>query len=634
MSDSDQRFAYSSLVVVLNFLMFFLGIFLIEPFENGIYFNYTFVFITFFIGIFSTVGLSFRHKSLIGGLLLGLSTSSSYWIGFLTGVLITKLYPTSISVLYDYGFYALAVITSFSILGLFFGFLGYISDQLFVEKPVTEVYVFRDYWSNVFSLGKNNRRELNQLDQRLSRRIPWRLDIRTWWIRLIQKILEPKPELVFVHHQVAKSGHKSDSMLASSFRPGDVFDVSSGSRLSSDVIDPLYLVAKYKPSIMNMPAISQTLGGGRKMAVEELVSRALGRFLKSKILWFSYFTVSLALFFSVLSYFESNFIISPVNRTTILVTCLLLSAMTFLFVWRLRRLSLELFEKRPDERILLFSLYLILFLLYGTYYQFIVSIDEVMLNIKTLFDMGVGPWVIWIEWLVVLSVILGLAYIFIHRECEVSNIYFYDRKASRALNTSIFPYKDERDEPIWLREEDDSGLYWVIRFMYYWPYEITVIPHPDWERIEVWVDAKTGEAKWVVSDYHYRELWYKVECDLIDKGLAVSFLTNFHTPIPFVKPDDVEKIAIMLEQSNRNLVKTLLSGKTEFKNALLEEDDPWTKIHPPDWIEKFGLKGVAASFCSKLKWSYWKYPWGIDNIEKYTSEPSFEIEEQPIEQKK
>jgi hypothetical protein len=137
-------------------------------------------------------------------------------------------------------------------------------------------------------------------------------------------------------------------------------------------------------------------------------------------------------------------------------------------------------------------------------------------------------------------------------------------------------------------------------------------------------------VKWVVSDYHYRELWYKVEGDIADEGLVVGFLTNFHTPIPFIKNADIQTITSILKQSGRNLVSLLLRGKIDVgENLISTEEETWTRIHPDHWIEKFGLTGIAASFCSKLKWSYWRYPWGTDNIQKYSSYPSVKPDEQP-----
>ncbi len=274
---------------------------------------------------------------------------------------------------------------------------------------------------------------------------------------------------------------------------------------------------------------------------------------------------------------------------------------------------------------MVFVIYLILFMFYGLYYQVITSMDLVILNIVSLFDIGTGPWVIAIKWFLFFTAILTLTYIFIHRECEISNVYLYDSTAKSELNNSTTPYRDDKDKPLWLQKEE-SNLYWVLRFMYFWRYELTLIPHPDWERVEVWVDAKTGDAKWIVSDYHYRELWYKVEGDLKSKGLHVGFLANFHTPIPLVTEDEINRFTNVLGQNKKNLMKMLISGKYLFGEATSKK---YHEIHPSNWVQKYGLKGVAANFCSELNWCYWRYPWGTDNTSKYLNYPSTLPEEQP-----
>jgi len=623
MSDSAGKFTYSSLVVGLHFLLFFLGVFASIPVENGIFFNYTFIFITFFIAIFVTVGISFVNKSPVGGFFIGLTQSSSYWIGFLTGVLITGMYPSSLDVLNAFGMYALTVTGAFSVLGLFFGLLGYISDHIFTGSTVVETYVFRDYWSNVYTLGKNAKREFNNIDRQLTN---IHISLKDWWKNLIWKTRKPKSELIYIQKATSKLARSPQTENCI----GDVFDISSGDHLFSDIIDPTDLVSAYRPSILNMPAISTRLGGGRKLALEEVISRFLGWFIESKFLWVPYMFLSALLTFSLFSYFQDYVRINGITLyqsdiNNIATTCILLSVLTLYFVWQFRGLSRDLFNKRPDERLLSFSIYLILALLYPLYYQVIVSIDVVILNISTLFDVGSKLWIIWIEWLSVLTAILGIAYIFIHRESEVSNVYLYDTSSSGNEKSSTTPFKDARDEPFWLKY-DDTKVYWVLRFMYLWRYELTLVPHADWERVEVWVDARNGNAKWIVSDYHYRELWYKVEGDLKDNGLIIGFLTNFHTPIPFVTSDEILGFTTILDQRIRDLLKILVSGKIDLNKT---DGNPWPVFHPPEWIEKFGLTGIAASFCSNLKWVYWRYPWGIDNIKKYSTYPSTMHEEQP-----
>jgi hypothetical protein len=162
--------------------------------------------------------------------------------------------------------------------------------------------------------------------------------------------------------------------------------------------------------------------------------------------------------------------------------------------------------------------------------------------------------------------------------------------------------------------------------MYFWRYELTLIPHKDWERVEVWVDAKTGEAKWIVSDYHYRELWYKVEGNLRGKGLHVGFLANFHTPIPYVTEEELRRFTDILSESKRSLLRLLASGRLPIVGSI---EKNYCVSHPADWVEGFGLKGLAANFCSDLNWCYWRYPWGIDDVDRYREYPSALPKEQP-----
>jgi hypothetical protein len=75
------------------------------------------------------------------------------------------------------------------------------------------------------------------------------------------------------------------------------------------------------------------------------------------------------------------------------------------------------------------------------------------------------------------------------------------------------------------------------------------------------------------------------------------------------------------------LLSIFISGKIEIGEM---RKTSYSQKHPPSWIEKYGLKGLAANFCSNLNWCYWRYPWGIDNHTKYLTYPSTVIDEQPI----
>ena len=626
------KYTYSSLVMGLNFILFFIGfLFYVvnSPNQDLTGFEFSSNFLIFFMIVVLFISfVSFINQSPLGGVIVGISFSATFWVGFMTDQLVNYVIGQNAI---ETGFYLIYIIIAslaFTSFGLFFGLLGYTSDQLLVENPVSETYIFRDYWSNVYSLGKSARREFNKLDQKLTRIHPLAKD---WWKQQIRRATESRPELMHVN-QSKKIEAKDEKK--GRWAIGDVYDIASGEKLYEDIISPADLVGVYKPSILNFPETSNSIGGAGRLAFEEIISRFLGWFINSKMLWVPYLMASGLVTYLI---YRNYTILFPDQLSDImdgisalLIASILLFAVIIYLVYIFRNISLEIYKKRPDVRILLFTVYVIILLIFGLYYQVIASASATTQSIQKIVVDGspdtLLPWTTTITYVGVFTIILTLAYLFIHRESEVSNIYLYDGQQSHDEKTSTTPFKNESDKPFWLND-DGKPLYWVIRYMYFWHYEITLgLPHPDWERVEVWIDAKTGDAKWIVSDYHYRELWYKVEGNLRDKGLYIGILANFHTPIPIVNDSEIETVTSIFNQNKKTLFKILLNGRLnigEPKRLGLRDR------HPPSWIEKYGLKGVAADFCSSLNWFYWRYPWGIDNYSKYLSYPSTVFEEQP-----
>ena len=76
-----------------------------------------------------------------------------------------------------------------------------------------------------------------------------------------------------------------------------------------------------------------------------------------------------------------------------------------------------------------------------------------------------------------------------------------------------------------------------------------------------------------------------------------------------------------------------LSGKLkEISDSLQQLEDNkkfWAIIHSKEWIRKFRLHGLAADFCSKLPWTFWRYPYGLEEPEKYSRKPAANLEDQP-----
>jgi len=83
----------------------------------------------------------------------------------------------------------------------------------------------------------------------------------------------------------------------------------------------------------------------------------------------------------------------------------------------------------------------------------------------------------------------------------------------------LFPYRSGH-EPYWL----EGKFYWVWRYVTLAPAELMKFWEKDWERLEIWVRAdgeQRGRIEWVVSDWHYRELWYKYDAFMGNRARAV-----------------------------------------------------------------------------------------------------------------
>ncbi len=84
----------------------------------------------------------------------------------------------------------------------------------------------------------------------------------------------------------------------------------------------------------------------------------------------------------------------------------------------------------------------------------------------------------------------------------------------------------------------EADAYWVYRYVWYWPLEITFpLPHDDWERADIWVNARTGKIEWITSDYHWRELWYQNAVKVRGVNPIIDFLFNWNTPEPLTVKD-------------------------------------------------------------------------------------------------
>jgi len=609
-------YARYAAVTLSGLILFFMGT--LQAFMEG------YELIPIFALFLLTAIISFHNKTPSGGILYGVFTSVSFLLGQFLSIVIVELsllaggsgaldegFPVFVRVVSVYVPNMVAFAVAFASLGLFFGLLGYIFGRSSPDTVLNAPRSYRDYWSSIHHLGKSEKREYSDLDRRFS---SWSATKKGWWKGIASGIAQPAPDLFFLPRKIRKGSNV--------FGSGDLYDLSTGRMLGNGLVNPTDLVAKYRPFVLKIPEYSTKAKGVRRLAFENILKNFLKRVVPSKAV-FVFFVVLSGLFVSS-AYLGKMGSISFFMTAFSLVVGIALSAATLLLAWSWGNKSKELFEKRPDERLLILVVYVVLALLYGFFYQ-------MSLNLPLPSDPAdrVAVWGVWIGWFFALSFVLGLSYILIHREVEVVNTYFYDNRKPAGPVVRSSAYKDPADEPFWLKQEKVES-YWVIRFMYFWRYEIAKVPHSDWERVELWVDAANGALKWVVSDYHYRELWYKVKGEL--DSLYVSFFVNFHTPVPVLEVDEANAISKALNRNARSLLATTITGRSkeivEELNRLLD-NDVWKKLHPAEWITDFGLKNVAAGFSSKLPWRFWRYPHGLEAPERYLDEPAAKPEDNP-----
>ncbi|MHA1579314.1 MAG: hypothetical protein ACTSUQ_06775 [Candidatus Freyarchaeota archaeon] len=237
-----------------------------------------------------------------------------------------------------------------------------------------------------------------------------------------------------------------------------------------------------------------------------------------------------------------------------------------------------------------------------------------------------------IIFLLAASFILGLSGVQV-LGLERFTLYLY------ASEGPLFPYKRREDAPVWV----EGKYYWVMRFVYLWPGEFTVaarsLYHEDYERVEVWVNAETGVLEWIVGDYHWRELFYRVPDDGKDHQIVVNFNTNFHTPeIALLHPEELADFQV--EEPLRaafNLSKDLIKRGRErtrelFKavgervsSAVTRKEIKYAVKTRSEYVDDYlvdiapGVRRVAANVCAKLPWSFWRYPLGVPTINPQTN---------------
>ena len=464
-------------------------------------------------------------------------------------------------------------------LGAFIASLGGLYEYLNrVSKPLKRkssagnaVYVFRDYWSNRQVFDKNRFPEDPSLD--------------------------------------LSSGDKPHSIIPPELylsHKGDRVDVVDGYRnriLASDLLNPEYLAARFEPVWNPIPLAIE-----RKMTKSVMPLSVALSILSILLCLVNIIPLVEPVLTGLQTVTLTNllFFITGVGAVLFntVFPVLLVFILGFMLIGRVRRLR----DTKPESSLTLLFLFLFMPLLtFGT-----VSVS---------YNLTIGNVDIAKVWMPILLV--SLIFLFISslriRDFENVSIYLYQN----AYN-EMAPLWYQQDMPIWAQ----GDFYWVFRYMYFWPVEMTIpLPHTDWERVEVWVNARTGQAEWITTDYHYRELWYQIVGSV--PRIFVDFDPNFHTPLPITFNDELDSIQQVLFQRLSVIshigsqMRYISKGKwynlwvgISFESQLRSA---FRQMHPEELLTRLTGSKMLAERLASLHWRNWRYPQGADRKDVYSA---------------
>ncbi|MEM1511841.1 MAG: hypothetical protein QXN15_04705 [Candidatus Jordarchaeales archaeon] len=664
----DLKFSLKNPKVILPFIAFssiplivgkYANIYYLSP-TRMVFFNWSIttneiLVVAFIYSLLSSPLPSFFSKRFWSGAVVGGTTSLSSFIGLLgrgTETLLHDLIWLPYYVTVEGGIKnSYLAATTMASLFIFVSFLWggfwasagristYTSPPVEITEPHMKAYVFRDLWSNFFLHGKNKVKEFEEKsEKKITAKLKSILGLKSYvTYEKMDRVPRgeippmPEPELEIIPLEDNKCKIR----------------VIGTNDVLGPFINPDYLEQKYEP-IWNPLALmyQATIVKGFIPLLVMVISVAAVLSLLNISPWIPIW-------------------ISPLRPFVMTgQTWLLIGSSFFLFIvliafaayWAKK--SLPALSTRPECAPAIFVIGLLAAALFVFLEYFTIRLAE-FLNIGIvsspyLLLLGLSPaqwisnWLSFFEYnttlvlfeynrvfsaclygsafLVVAALLIGISGVQVIG-LERYNLYFY------ATNGFLFPYKNRHDAPVWL----EGNYYWVMRYIYLWPGEFTLSSKAlyaiDYERVELWVNAETGELEWVVSDYHWRELFYRVPPDGKEHHIIVDFNPNFHTPeITPIHPEDLIKYKspkalgeILMDSAKKIARRTKeLFASIRFRLFPEEEKKKIKKAFKArvDFTEKFlidigpGLRRLCAHVAASLPWSFWRYPLGVHSVKE------------------
>jgi hypothetical protein len=580
------------------------------------------------IGVLAIVALvSFSVRNAYGGLVVGFLISLVYYsvaaakdpsseilavfaIGVSNWVRPEGLDVTLQSYYISYGFGFFIAALWGSIWGVLGKYMIY-SRPPKLEEKVTEAHIFRDLWSNYFIFGKNTRPEFRLKEEAgttmtegaalteqfapskaKGKYVTYRyLDRKKRFERVPASIggliVEPlEGEKCKVYERVYKARGQEDKVPVGEF------------------LDPKPLFDKYRP-----------MWSPFAFALREYAVKVLSPFVILPII------IGLVIFSPViLSAYAYIFSGSAgAGAGWILIAEAVIGAILIYFILRWRRRLGSALKAHPEGALA----FLFVGAIAGVLFVFsLYMLSQVALVVQSgTIDAFSSFTTSAIVILLILSIFTSASTVQILGVDNV-NMYFYDDEEK-----DVKPYKHEYDKPVWLK----GSHYWVFRFMYFWPFEMTPslkgFGHEDFERVELWINAESGKPEWTVSDYHWREIWYKIPEQKGDVAIQVNFTKNFHTPVmsvvnrkrletvQFGKESWVNawKAVFYYMRVSRHIGKETKRQQQELSAGLKKRGGALTKF----FIDlPAPINAAAANTMAGFPWNLFRFPKGVASVQK------------------
>ncbi len=518
-------------------------------------------------------------------------TLQSFYIAYGLGFIIVALWGSIWGVLGKYMIYVMPAKTS--------------------QETIKEAHVFRDLWSNYFIFGKNTRPEFRLKEAvgstveegaaltgllptpgTKAQYVTYRYLDRKKRFQTVQAsvggvLVEPTQKgMANVYQRLYKARGVEDRKLVGEF------------------YDPKPLFDKYTP-----------MWSPFALAVREYLSKVLNPLVLAPIVLGAIFFLPVIV--GAYSYVLSGTAPAHAGLLVVFQIVLIFAILGYLFIWR-RKIPTAI-KAHPEGALAYVFAVLIVGVLFIFTFQLLSSLILLVQSPSPAeaLDRSLSYTTNAVIFLLIVSIFTSLSTVQM-LGADNFNVYFYDDE-----DKDLVPYKNDYDKPQWLK----GSHYWVFRHMYFWPFEATPslkgFMHEDFERVEVWVNADTGKPEWSISDYHWRELWYKIPELDEDVAIEANFSKDFHTPsVSVIRRSHLQEVKYAGESwlgSLEMMFHYLRVGRQLKREAQIP---PKVSKKRADVLQNFfvdlppPVRPAAAGTMAGFAWNFFRFPRGVSTVAK------------------